>query len=99
MSEPTFAKTPYYSNEQLDKLVKDYRTVPVDEEGRSYEPEYNSMVVRSDILKLISDVRHSRRTQYMAEEMLATIVRNYHHVLPYDLVQGVVNFIGEDGAI
>src|SRR5690606_27596920 len=99
MSEPTFAKTPYYSNEQLDKLSKDCRTMPVDGDGRSYEPEYNSMIVRSDILKLISDVRHSRRNQYMAEEMLATIIRNYHHVLPYDLVQGVVNFIGEDGAI
>lgn len=95
MSEPTFAPNPYFTNKQLDELSTEYRTMPVDGEGRSYEPEYNSVAVRSDILKLISDVRHARRELYAAENMLATVVRNYHHVLPFDLVQGIVSFIGE----
>jgi hypothetical protein len=68
MSEPTFNQNPYFTNEQLEIMSKDYRTIPADEEGRSYEPEYNSMAVRSDILKLISDVRQARRKQYEVED-------------------------------
>jgi hypothetical protein len=67
MSEPTFNQNPYFTNEQLEVMSKDYRTILVDEEGRSYEPEYNSMVVRSDVLKLVSDVRQARRKQYEVE--------------------------------
>lgn len=67
MSEPTFNQNPYFTNEQLEFISKEYRTIPVDGEGRSYEPEYNSMQVRSDVLKLISDVRQARREQYAAE--------------------------------
>ncbi|MGG6309812.1 hypothetical protein [Paenibacillus macerans] len=96
MSEPTFAPKPHFTNKQLDELSKDYRTIPEDEEGRSYEPEYNSIAVRSDILKLISDIRHARRELYAAENVLATVVRDYHHVLPFDLVQGIVSLMGID---
>ncbi|OMF00266.1 hypothetical protein BK124_11445 [Paenibacillus amylolyticus] len=67
MSEPTFNQNAYFTNEQLEALSKDYRTIPVDAEGHSYEPEYSSMAVRSDVLKLISDVRQARRKQYEAE--------------------------------
>ncbi|AKG36111.1 hypothetical protein [Paenibacillus durus] len=50
----------YFSDEQLDELGKEYRTVPTDGLGYPIEPEYNSMSVRGDIVKLIADVKTAR---------------------------------------
>ncbi|MGR6546299.1 hypothetical protein [Paenibacillus tundrae] len=60
-------QNPYFTNKQLEELSEYFKTIPVDEEGHPYEPEYNSMAVRSDVLKMISDVWQARRKQYEVE--------------------------------
>lgn len=66
-NESTHNRNPYFTNKQLEELSEYFKTIPVDEEGQPYEPEYNSMAVRSDILKMISDVWQARRKQYEVE--------------------------------
>ncbi|MEK8215528.1 hypothetical protein [Paenibacillus sp. FSL L8-0463] len=85
----------YFTNLQLDELSKEYRTMSTDGEGNSIEPEYNSMAVRGDITKLVSDVKLARRQFYAAENVLAIIIRNYSHVLPYDITQRALEAIGK----
>lgn len=51
---------PYFTNEQLDELSREYRTMPTDGEGYAIEPEYEGMVARGYIVKLISDVKTAR---------------------------------------
>mgnify|MGYP001327145465 CR=1 FL=1 len=86
----------FFNNEQLETLSKKYRTMTVDSEGQSIEPEYNSMAVRNDIIKLISDLRESRKQYYSAETVLAIIIRNYHHVLSYDITRMALEAIGKE---
>lgn len=83
----------YFTNQQLDELSKEYRTMSTDGEGNIIEPEYNSMAVRRDITKLIYDVKLARRQSYAAGNVLAIIIRNYSHVLPYDITQRALEAI------
>ncbi|OBA07848.1 hypothetical protein A9P44_00405 [Paenibacillus polymyxa] len=87
---------PYFTNEKLDELSKEYRTMPIDGEGRSYEPEYNGMVVRSDITKLVEDVKAARKQYYAVENVVKLIVQNYSHVLSYDITQRALAVIQKD---
>ncbi|MEK5417237.1 hypothetical protein BSK49_16450 [Paenibacillus odorifer] len=80
----------YFTNQLLDELSKEYRTMSRDGEGNSIEQEYNSTAVRGDITKLVSDVKLARKQLDDSEIILATIVNNYHHVLPYDLTQAAL---------
>lgn len=96
MSEPTFNEKPYFTNEQLEQLSKDYKTVPVDAEGYATEPVYNGPVVRLDVLKLISDVRQARRGRYEAEDMLASIIRVLGPAMPYDMVIRIREILGKE---
>lgn len=93
MSEPTFNQNPYFTNEQLEVLSKEYRTIPVDDEGYSFEPEYNNMIVRSDVLKLISDVRQGRRKQYKYENEVNRLSKKLLKVLHDKNV--MVNYLNE----
>lgn len=86
----------FFTNGQLEVLSKQYRTMQVDSEGRSVEPEYNSMAVRNDITKLISDLRESRKQYYAAETVLAVIIRNYHHALSHDITRMALEAIGKE---
>ncbi|MFD1776672.1 hypothetical protein [Paenibacillus rhizophilus] len=85
----------YFTNQQLDELSKEYRTMSTDGEGRSIEPEHNSMAVRGDITKLVSDVKLARRQFYAAENVLVAIIRNYSHVLSYGITQMALEAIGK----
>jgi hypothetical protein len=58
---------PYFTNEQLDELSREYRTMPTDGEGYAIEPEYEGMVARGYIVKLISDVKTARTALEEAE--------------------------------
>lgn len=51
---------PYFTNEQLDELSREYRTMPTDGEGYAIEPEYEGMAARGNIVKLVSDLKASR---------------------------------------
>lgn len=61
---------PYFTNEQLDELSREYRTMPTDGEGYAIEPEYEGMVARGYIVKLISDVKTARAALEEAEHKL-----------------------------
>ncbi|MDH6371785.1 hypothetical protein M2444_003584 [Paenibacillus sp. PastF-3] len=50
----------YFTDEQLDEMSREYRTMPTDGEGYAIEPEYEGMVARGNIVKLISDVKTAR---------------------------------------
>ncbi|WP_340398004.1 hypothetical protein NST50_14000 [Paenibacillus sp. FSL E2-0202] len=50
---------PYFTNEQLDELSREYRTMPTDGEGYAIEPEYEGMAARGNIVKLVSDLKAS----------------------------------------
>lgn len=86
----------FFTNGQLEVLSKKYRTMPVDSEGQSIEPEYSSMAVRNDIVKLISDLKMSRKQYNAAETVLAVIIRNYQHVLSYDITRLALEAIGKE---
>lgn len=51
---------PYFTNEQLEQLSREYRTMPTDGEGYAIEPEYEGMAARGNIVKLVSDLKASR---------------------------------------
>ncbi|KGE18464.1 hypothetical protein [Paenibacillus wynnii] len=50
----------YFAIEQLDELSRVYRTMPTDGEGYPIEPEYEGMIARGNIVKLVSDVKTAR---------------------------------------
>ncbi|MEK5397485.1 hypothetical protein [Paenibacillus sp. FSL K6-2859] len=50
----------YFTDEQLDEMSREYRTMPTDGEGYAIEPEYEGMVARGNIVKLVSDVKTAR---------------------------------------
>ncbi|MBU7319006.1 hypothetical protein [Paenibacillus oleatilyticus] len=66
----------YFNDKQLAELRKEFRTHPVDEEGRVKPVDYSEEYVRGTVLKLLSDIEglHAeieRLTKEYAEERAA----------------------------
>lgn len=70
----------YFNNKQLGLLKKEFKTVPVDGDGHAQPVEYSEKYVRGTILKLLADID-------VNHEWIATVIRYYHHALPYDVIQ------------
>lgn len=68
---------PYFTNEQLDELSREYRTMPTDGEGYAIEPEYEGMVARGNIVKLVSDVKTVRAALEESQQQRDIAQANY----------------------
>jgi hypothetical protein len=60
----------YFTDEQLDEMSREYRTMPTDGEGYAIEPEYEGMVARGNIVKLVSDVKTARAALEKSQQLI-----------------------------
>lgn len=74
----------YFPPSKLDGFEKEFKTIPVDVEGRSIPVDYNENFVRGTVLKLISDVRQLldenqwlRKETQLLEELRLKDIKDY----------------------
>lgn len=63
----------YFTDEQLDEMSREYRTMPTDGEGYAIEPEYEGMVARGNIVKLVSDVKTARAALEESQQRIGKV--------------------------